>query len=89
MVYETLPDASNSVNQLEWWKVNEGQFPLLLYLVRVVFAVPVASSKSERVFSVASNTVTPKRSNLEPLTVESIVTTNCNIRILREMGFTE
>ena len=86
MMYGTLSDASTMVNQLGWWKVNEGQLPLLSYLVRVVFAVPVASSKSEIVFSVASSTVTPKRSTLDPLTMESIATKKCNIRTLREMG---
>ena len=36
----------------QWWKNHAEQFPLLAGLVRVVFGVPVASSKSERVFSV-------------------------------------
>ena len=50
--YELLPDAQSSVDQLQWWKNHAEQFPLLAGLVRVVFGVPVASSKSERVFSV-------------------------------------
>ena len=44
--------------QLERWKSHHEQFPLLSYLVRCVFAVPVASSKSERVFSIAGLLVT-------------------------------
>ena len=36
--------------------MHETQFPLLSHMARIVFAVPAASSKSERVFSVAGNT---------------------------------
>ena len=64
--YEALPDAAANVDQLRWWQAHQEQFPLLSYLVRVVFAVPAASSKSERVFSVAGNMVTPKRNRLSP-----------------------
>ena len=62
--FEALPDATGDVDQLRWWQAHQEQFPLLSYLPRVVFAVPVASSKSERVFSVADNMVTPKRTRL-------------------------
>lgn len=85
-VYESLPDPPSTVAQLDWWKNHSEQFPLLLYLVRVVFGVPVASSKSERVFSVAGNTVTPKRASLGTDTTESLVIIKTNLGILKEMG---
>ena len=56
-------------------------------LVKVVFPVPVASSKSERVFSVAGNVVTPKRANLNREKVEDLVVVKCNLRLLKSMGF--
>ena len=43
---------------------------------RVVFPFPAVSSKSERVFSVAGNTVTSKRASLNPEKVEDKVL-NC------------
>ena len=86
LIYESLPDAHTNVNQLDWWKNHKEQFPLLSYLVRIVFAVPVASSKSERVFSVAGNTVTPQRVRLGADTTESLVILKTNLGILREMG---
>ena len=48
--------------------------------IRVVFAIPVASSKSERVFSVAGNTVTQKRVSLarEKVEICLIVMSNTN-----------
>ena len=53
-------------------------------VARIVFAVPAASSKSERVFSVAGNTVTPKRACLAPNKVEHLVTIKTNLRLLRQ-----
>ena len=84
--YELLPDADSGVDQLLWWKMHETQFPLLSHMARIVFAVPAASSKSERVFSVAGNTVTPKRACLAPNKVEHLVTIKTNLRLLRQFG---
>ena len=84
--YELLPDADSGVDQLLWWKMHETQFPLLSHMARIVFAVPAASSKSERVFSVAGNTVTPKRACLAPNKVEHLVTIKTNLRPLRQFG---
>ena len=66
---------------------HQSQYPLLVKLVKVVFSVPAASSKSERVFSVAGNVVTPKRANLNPEKVEDLVVVKCNLRLLKSMGF--
>ena len=56
---------------------------IIITTIRVVFAIPVASSKSERVFSVAGNTVTQKRASL----VENCVIVQSNMNLLREIGF--
>jgi hypothetical protein len=74
------------VDQLTWWKQHQEQFPLLAFLVRVVFAVPAASSKSERVFSLAGLVVSALRNRLNPIKVENIVTIHSNLPILKEMG---
>ena len=84
--YELLPDAESGIDQLLWWKDHTHQFPLLSYLARVVMAVPAASSKSERVFSVAGNIVTPKRASLNPAKVEQLIIVKCNMMLLREFG---
>ena len=49
--------------------------------------MPAASSKSEGVFSFDSNVVTPKRDKLNPEKVEDLVVKNCNLRLLKTMGF--
>ena len=54
--------------------------------MRVVFAIPAASSKSEQVFSVAGRVVTPDRNRLAPEMVEDLVMLKCNLRLLRNMS---
>ena len=46
----------------------------------------ISTSGRRGVFSVASSTVKPNRSSLDPDTVEASVTINCNIRQLRDLG---
>jgi hypothetical protein len=84
--YEALHHAAQDVDQLGWWRIHQEQFPLLSFLARVVFSVPVASSKSERVFSAAGRCVRPDRSRLAPEMVESLVVMCCNLPLLKEMG---
>ena len=83
--FQLLSDELSSVDQLGWGKHHETQFPLLAKL-KVVFPVPAASSKSERVFSVAGSVVTPKTANLNPEKVEDLVVVKCNLRLLKSMG---
>ena len=76
------------MDQLEWWIHHESQFPLLAKLVKVVFPLPAASSKSDQVFSVAGNVVNPKRAKLNPEKVEDLVVVECNlsIKVAKERG---
>ena len=53
--YERLKDEEEGVDMLLWWKDHSEAFPLLAFLVRVVFSVPAASSIIERVISAAGS----------------------------------
>ena len=75
-------EYSKDMDLLQWWKLHSQEFPLLSFLVRVVFSIPAASSKSERVFSVAGRIVTPDRNRMAPEMVESLVMMKCNLRLL-------
>ena len=70
---------------LPWTRWNGGSITRLsspfAKLVKGVFPVAVASSKSEQVFSVAGNVVTPKRAKLNPEKVEDLVVVKCNLRL--------
>ena len=47
----------------------------------------IASSKSERVFSVAGRIVSPDRNRLAPELVENLVIMKCNLRLLKEINY--
>ena len=70
---------------LDWWRGHQEELPVLSTLARIVLAFPVASIKSERVFSAAGRVVTPSRSRLAPEKVENLVTVSQNSRLLKEM----
>ena len=74
------------MDQLDWWRTHSEQFPLLSLLVRIVFCVPVASSKSERVYCAAGRYCTSSRSSLAPEKVENLVTMHENLHLLKAMG---
>ena len=76
----------------QWTSCNGGSITRLsspfAKLVKGVFPVAAASSKSEWVFSVAGNVVNPKRrAKLNPEKVEDLVVVKCNLKLLKTMGF--
>ena len=81
-----MPDADSGIDQLLWCKDHQQQFPLLSFLARVVLAVPAASSKNERMFSVVGNIVTLKRASLNPEEGEQLIVIKCNMQLLRQFG---
>ena len=73
--FESLPEASKDDDILKWWKFYSEGLPILSSVARAILAIPASSAKSERVFSTSGNTVTTKRTNLDPDKVEVLVTT--------------
>lgn len=58
------PDADS--NPLLWWREFSASFPNLAILAKKYLCICDTSSPSERLFSVAGNIVTEKRSLLDP-----------------------
>ena len=58
-----------------------GEFGALLWTILANNKV-----KSQRVFSVAGNIVTPKRASLNPAKVEQLITVKCKMQLLRQFG---
>nr|XP_055027769.1 zinc finger BED domain-containing protein 4-like [Misgurnus anguillicaudatus] len=73
-----MPDIPTLGNPLEWWACNGHQFPRLSKLAKSCLAVPATSTPSERIFSLAGNTVTRQRSSLHPSHVDALVFLNAN-----------
>ncbi|XP_065893497.1 uncharacterized protein [Dysidea avara] len=65
-----------------WWKVNGSRFPHLENLARKYLAIPVTSTPSERVFSVAGIVVDKRRAALTPEMIDALVFLNKNSFIL-------
>ena len=89
-VFEKLEVASKEENVLTWWKSHEKTLPNLAKFARRVLAIPVSSGKSERVFSTGGNFVTAKRTRLNAMKVQALITIKENRRqvelYLRSIG---
>lgn len=70
-LYFSLPCATEETNILEWWKINEHQFPRLARIARDYLAIPATSVPSEQVFSTSKNLITEKRNRLLGKTIRA------------------
>jgi len=62
-----------SSDPLLWWKLNEIRFPGLAKLARLYLSVPASQASCERLFSVARNDITDKRTRMLPDLVEALI----------------
>jgi hypothetical protein len=67
------------VNVLQWWQAREKEWPLLCKVVKQYLCIQASSTSSERTFSTSGNTVTNKRTKLDPENVHMIVYCKENI----------
>ena len=63
---------------LGWWKKNASSFPKLATVARFILAIPSSSAASERSFSAAGQTISDRRTNLSPDTVDDILFVHSN-----------
>lgn len=66
---------------LIWWKDHSSALPGLSVVARQVLAIPAASAASERSFSAAGNTITSRRTSLDPDNVDNILFVHSNLRM--------
>lgn len=64
-------DRSNSL--LDWWRLNEGTYPILSRVARALLCIPVADAEVERVFSAAGLIVTKRRNRLKSDTISKLL----------------
>ena len=76
-----LTEALCKTPALAWWRMNQAQYPRLAKIVRDLLCVPATSTPSERIVSVAGNTVVPKRVSLDSSTVDELVFLNSALSI--------
>lgn len=71
-----------SESPLVWWRLNAHKYPLLSVAARQALVVQATSVSSERIFSVAGDLVSAKRSCLEAENINSIIFVNKNYFLL-------
>lgn len=67
------PVMQDERDLLGWWRRNSAMYPRLSKLARDVLCIPASSSSSERTFSVAGRTISQRRTQLKPATVDAIL----------------
>jgi hAT family C-terminal dimerisation region len=68
-----------------WWKINKSKFPILSKLANKYLCMSATSTSSERLFSEAGNTMTAKRTKLNPILFERIVFLKKNINDIKNI----
>ncbi len=58
---------------LKWWHDRKSQYPTLCNVVRKLWCIPSTSVRSEELFSLAGNILSPKRNRLLPENVDYLV----------------
>jgi hypothetical protein len=86
MTLKLTPDEKKQIENdtpssglLSWWRGRVAAFAILARAARCVLAYPTTSAKSECNFSDASNTLTHKRNQLNPNTVDTLLFMRSNI----------
>lgn len=67
-------------NILNWWKDNQSKYPHMSRVGRWFLAVQATSVAAERVFSVAGDILTAKRSQLDPENVNKLIFLKKNMK---------
>lgn len=71
--YKNCPGIPVNCSALDWWRENQGKFPLLAMLAKIYLCIPGTSVPSERVFSTAGDIVTAQRANLKSKHVDMLI----------------
>jgi hypothetical protein len=64
---------------LQWWSKHCSSFPVAAELAKKYLCVHASSVSSERLFSIAGNIVSKRRSSMKPDTVNKMVFLACNL----------
>lgn len=64
--YLALEEIPFDKDPYPWWNERKEKFPILSQLARKILAIRAASTPSERLFSVAGNLLTVKRTRIKP-----------------------
>lgn len=78
MYLNTRWTPDENVNVFDWWMERKSIYPNLCKLALKIHSIPASSLQSERTFSKSGLIISDRRTNLDPETVEDLVTLNKN-----------
>lgn len=67
---------------LMWWRHNVCNYPVMANLAKIILATPATSAPAERIFSLAGDIVTKKRSNLSSFKLNYIIFIHENYNLI-------
>lgn len=77
--YQTTSDGGRRMNNpLDWWRINQPEFPILSKLAKKYLCIPATSAPVERLFSRAGLTITEKRNRLAEDVAADLIFLNAN-----------
>jgi hypothetical protein len=71
-----------NINPLEWWKLNDNRYPLMLTSALKYLGIPGTSTPSERIFSKAEEIICRRRASLKPSTADALFFLSKNLPAL-------
>ncbi|GKA74620.1 zinc finger BED domain-containing protein RICESLEEPER 2 [Tanacetum coccineum] len=72
-----------SLDILQWWKVNGPRFPIVAKIARDILAIQISTVASEAAFSIGGRVLDPYRTRLSTTIVEALICTQDCVRKLR------
>ncbi len=76
-------EETSRMGILLWWKSKASTWPILARAARSILAVPTASAMSENNFSDSGSTVSKKRNQLKPSTVNILIFLRSNMDLTK------
>jgi hypothetical protein len=78
-LYLAEKTLSTEADPLQWWNMSGTHFNILSVMAKKYLSLCATSVTSERLFSVAGNIVTSRRTRLRPDNVNELVFLSCNL----------
>ena len=63
--YRNIADPLDAQDPLDWWKLNQDDYPVLKHLAFTTLAAPASTAADERLFSITGNVVNEERPHIK------------------------